>query len=301
MLVQKLFDGPLDVVGDVHGEFQALKALIAALGYSEDGTHKDGRRLVFVGDLTDRGPDSPGVVRFVDQLLEAGLAQCVLGNHDLNILSDLRKYDNGWFFGEKFVFEEHEIPQQLADDDVREQVLRLFRKLPVALERDDLRIVHAYWDQPSVDSIRGESDAVALFEVHKARIKAYNQTNADWDQHDRDLNQQHMNPVRLLTSGPEQRVRTPFVASGKTRYLDRVKWWEDEDAAGPLTIFGHYSLPYEYPRVGSAICCDYAVARRWRERIRPDFVEPYSGRLGAIRVPEMTVVFDDGSEERLAV
>jgi hypothetical protein len=285
------------VVGDVHGEFQALLNLMTALGYSDDGTHQDGRRLVFVGGLTDRGPDSPGVVRFVDRMLEAGLAQCVLGNHDLNILSGLRKYDNGWFFGEKFIFEGHEIVQQLADDVVRAQTLELFRKLPVALERDDLRIVHAYWDQPSVDSIRGESDAVALFEFHKARIKAHNQTNPDWDCHDRDLNQQLLNPVRLLTSGPEQKAQTPFVASGRTRYLKRVKWWENQAAAGPVTMFGHYSLPYGYPRVGSAICCDYAVAGRWRERIRPDFVEPYVGRLAAVRVPEMRVVFDDGSEE----
>lgn len=61
-LVQPLFDGPLDIVGDIHGEIDALRSLIRHLGYDDDGTHPDCRRLVFVGDLTDRGPDSPAVV-----------------------------------------------------------------------------------------------------------------------------------------------------------------------------------------------------------------------------------------------
>ena len=51
-LVQPLFDGPLDVVGDVHGEIDALRSLLSHLGYSHDGReHPNHRRLVFVGDL----------------------------------------------------------------------------------------------------------------------------------------------------------------------------------------------------------------------------------------------------------
>ena len=65
MLVEKLSDGPLDIVGDVHGELTALISLLNVLGYSADGVHPDGRKLVFVGDLTDRGPDSPGVINSV--------------------------------------------------------------------------------------------------------------------------------------------------------------------------------------------------------------------------------------------
>lgn len=56
-LVQPLFDVPLDVVGDVHGEIEVLRSLIHQLGYDNAGKHPDGRRLVFLGDLTDRGPD----------------------------------------------------------------------------------------------------------------------------------------------------------------------------------------------------------------------------------------------------
>ena len=120
-LIQPLFDGPLDIVGDVHGEIDALGALLARLGYAEDGSHPQQRRLVFVGDLTDRGPDSPAVVEKVQGLVESGRAQCVLGNHDLNILLGHRKHGNHWFFGEPWALGEspEPIPAVLADDSIR--------------------------------------------------------------------------------------------------------------------------------------------------------------------------------------
>ena len=62
-MCQALFEGPVDVVGDVHGEFEALDQLLDVLGYhAENGwKHPEGRRLVFVGDLVDRGPNSPSL------------------------------------------------------------------------------------------------------------------------------------------------------------------------------------------------------------------------------------------------
>ena len=68
-LVRTLFAGPLDIVGDVHGEIDALRTLLGHLGYAEDGSHPENRRLVFLGDLTDRGPDSPAVIDLVKQSL----------------------------------------------------------------------------------------------------------------------------------------------------------------------------------------------------------------------------------------
>jgi hypothetical protein len=79
-LVQPLFEGPLDIVGDVHGEIDLLRALMRHWGYSEDGHHPDDPRLIFEGDLTDRGPDRPAVVDLVQQLIVAGRAQWVLGS-----------------------------------------------------------------------------------------------------------------------------------------------------------------------------------------------------------------------------
>ncbi|MFJ8691580.1 polynucleotide kinase-phosphatase [Streptomyces roseolilacinus] len=73
--------GPFDIVGDVHGCAAELEALLAKLGYV-DGRHPGGRTAVFVGDLVDRGPDSPGVLRRVMGMVESGDALCVPGNHE---------------------------------------------------------------------------------------------------------------------------------------------------------------------------------------------------------------------------
>ncbi|MER6468018.1 polynucleotide kinase-phosphatase [Streptomyces collinus] len=73
--------GPFDIIGDVHGCSAELEALLTALGYA-DGVHPDGRTAVFVGDLVDRGPDTPGVLRRVMSMVEDGHALCVPGNHE---------------------------------------------------------------------------------------------------------------------------------------------------------------------------------------------------------------------------
>ncbi|MFJ3821713.1 polynucleotide kinase-phosphatase [Streptomyces nodosus] len=73
--------GPFDIIGDVHGCSAELEALLGKLGYV-DGTHPEGRTAVFVGDLVDRGPDSPGVLRRVMSMVASGDALCVPGNHE---------------------------------------------------------------------------------------------------------------------------------------------------------------------------------------------------------------------------
>ncbi|MGW4823280.1 polynucleotide kinase-phosphatase [Streptomyces sp. NPDC004227] len=73
--------GPFDIIGDIHGCSAELESLLAKLGYT-DGAHPEGRTAVFVGDLVDRGPDSPGVLRRVMSMAEAGNALCVPGNHE---------------------------------------------------------------------------------------------------------------------------------------------------------------------------------------------------------------------------
>jgi protein phosphatase len=90
--------GPFDVIGDVHGCRAELELLLVELGYhiSRDsagravGAHHDDRRAVFVGDLVDRGPDTPGVLRLVMGMVAAGGAFCVPGNHENKLLRALR-------------------------------------------------------------------------------------------------------------------------------------------------------------------------------------------------------------------
>jgi protein phosphatase len=94
--------GPFDVVGDVHGCRTELEELLTELGYAlrrdgegraVDAEHPAGRRAVFVGDLVDRGPDSPGVLRLVMGMVAAGHALCVPGNHEHKLVRALRGRD----------------------------------------------------------------------------------------------------------------------------------------------------------------------------------------------------------------
>lgn len=83
--------GPFDIIGDIHGCRSELESLLDRLGYDlERARHPGGRKLVFLGDLVDRGPDIPGVLRIVMKLVEAGAALCVPGNHELKLLKKLR-------------------------------------------------------------------------------------------------------------------------------------------------------------------------------------------------------------------
>ncbi len=85
--------GPFDLIGDVHGCLPELLTLLSGLEYRVDDrlevTPPTGRTLVFLGDLTDRGPDSPGVLRLVIGMVRAGTALCVQGNHDAKLLRAL--------------------------------------------------------------------------------------------------------------------------------------------------------------------------------------------------------------------
>ncbi|SMB88373.1 polynucleotide kinase-phosphatase [Deinococcus hopiensis] len=82
---RKELTGPFDFIGDVHGCLPELRALLTRLGYTVEGdaaTPPPGRTAVFVGDLVDRGPDSAGALRLAMNMVRAGAALCVPGNHD---------------------------------------------------------------------------------------------------------------------------------------------------------------------------------------------------------------------------
>jgi protein phosphatase len=84
--------GPFDCIGDVHGCHDELVALLGELGYS-GGRHPQGRTAVFLGDLVDRGPATPAVLRLVMDMVAKGSALCVPGNHDVKLVRALRGRD----------------------------------------------------------------------------------------------------------------------------------------------------------------------------------------------------------------
>lgn len=260
--------GSLDIVGDVHGELEALHTLLQHMGYDADGQHRDGRHLVFVGDLCDRGPDSPGVIELVQRLCSAGQAQCVLGNHELSVLRGAAKPGNGWFFAENHDHRNGKFPHgRGASADQRELFPQFLAGLPLALSRDDLRVVHAAWHPASLTALAADARSQSLTDIYREygrRSEQWAQESAlkhaagaeykDWVKH---LDDEHANvpllqaigrmdehfqmsnPVRVLTSGVERLADRTFYASGKWRMVERVAWWNDYHDPTPV-IFGHY-------------------------------------------------------------
>lgn len=94
---RKAEHGPFDIIGDVHGCFDELLELMRKLGYAVNLEGEryvvhppDGRKAVFVGDLVDRGPGTPQVLRLVAGMVETGQAFCVPGNHDVKLVKALK-------------------------------------------------------------------------------------------------------------------------------------------------------------------------------------------------------------------
>jgi protein phosphatase len=101
---KKTEPGPFDIIGDIHGCYDELVALLNKLGYGSAQTEESssqspnfippaGRKAVFLGDLVDRGPNAPAVLRLVMQMVVQGRAFCVPGNHDIKLLRKLRGRD----------------------------------------------------------------------------------------------------------------------------------------------------------------------------------------------------------------
>ena len=325
--VQRLFDGPIDVFGDIHGEIGALTDLLCRLGYDGDGNHPEGYRAVFLGDLIDRGPDSIAVVKLVKQWVEAGKAQCIMGNHELNILrtnpiKPKMKHGNHWFYGkpEGLIRGSDAIHfQRLASPSIRQEFTAFFRTLPLALEREDLQVVHACWHQKSVDLLKAYDDDV---------VNVYHQFADSIDRQNReepnpllaDLRKQNDNPIKVLTSGLEEKAKKTYFAGGIERRLTRTAWWRTYK--GKPTIIGHYwrrikpnamppdkkhapnifenDPPFEWLN-NRVMCIDYSVGGRFTERHAGLAPGALSLHLCALRVHNSgwRLQFDDGRSVRL--
>lgn len=139
--------GPFDIIGDIHGCADELFELLDRLGYHEttiEGqttlVHPEGRRAVFLGDLVDRGPNTPAVLRTVMGMVAAGSALCVPGNHDTRLVRKLRGRD---------VQLTHGLPETLAQlehepDEFKQQAAAFLDKLVSHYVLDDGKLVVAH-------------------------------------------------------------------------------------------------------------------------------------------------------------
>ena len=142
--------GPFDIIGDIHGCFDELWELLGRLGYDitrREGDeprfvarHSQGRKVVFVGDLVDRGPKVVETLRLAMDMVRDGVALCVPGNHDVKLLRKLRGHDVRISHGLAKTLEQLE-PESRS---FRERVLRFLDDLVSHYVLDDGKLVVAH-------------------------------------------------------------------------------------------------------------------------------------------------------------
>ncbi len=143
--------GPFDIIGDVHGCFDELVELLSKLGYTVDtefggpGSHPEGRRVVFLGDLVDRGPQTPAVLKLVMSMVRGGTALCVPGNHDMKLMKKLKGRDVRITHGLKESLEQLE----RESDDFKKDLIQFLDGLVshFVLDEGNLVVAHAGMNQ----------------------------------------------------------------------------------------------------------------------------------------------------------
>ncbi len=150
--------GPFDIIGDVHGCYEELTRLLGRLGYrlasgGAAAAHPAGRRVIFVGDLVDRGPATPAVLRLAMGMTEAGSALVVAGNHEARLLKALRGRD---------VTVSHGLAETLAQLDgepaeFRDQVAGFLDRMLAHYLLDDGKLVVAHAGLP--EQMHGRASA----------------------------------------------------------------------------------------------------------------------------------------------
>lgn len=251
----------IDVIGDIHGQYETLMKLGVYLGYDvENGwTHREGRVLVFLGDLIDRGDQSLEVAELVLSLVRSGRALCLMGNHEYNLVGYNLAIEKKKRSNEKTVIDLGARHQRWAP------VLEFFRTLPLALDLPALRVIHAVWHQqhyaavaevlrvrPAMadpaDPANTANDALEpTIEWLRRHVSLSTPFDAKGLQQGLPTTKPHGQedlPHEILMKGHEERADATFLDSdGKEREFVRVTWWLKDDVHSShdkVTVFGHY-------------------------------------------------------------
>jgi len=281
-----------DVIGDIHGHAEELRRLLAQLGYEErNGAYSaEQRKAVFVGDFIDRGPAICDALQIARAMVSRDAAHALLGNHEFNALCYHTPNGAGGFLRSHSTKNERQHKgtlDQLVRPDPKEwhSYLQWFKDLPLFLEIEGLRVVHASWDANSIRLVRGRS-------FHDPDFLAAAATK----------DTPEFAAVETLLKGPEIPLpdgRTSPDKEGTERAEMRVAWWQARkrkkqllyaeiavpNAASipetavpaevlsslpsysrrePPVIFGHYWLSADTPQLlqANAACVDYGVATK---------------------------------------
>ncbi|WP_018403509.1 metallophosphoesterase [Marinobacter gelidimuriae] len=155
-----------DLIGDIHGYATELKALLAKMDYQEiDGVwqHPE-RRVIFLGDFVDRGPEQVETVNIAHNMVKNKKALAVMGNHEFNAVAwatpdpkypgeFLRSHDD------KNQDQHQAFLDQVGEgSDLHKSMIRWFKTLPVYLDLPELRVVHACWHPKYLKTVGSLTD-----------------------------------------------------------------------------------------------------------------------------------------------
>lgn len=157
-----------DLIGDIHGHASELKDLLIKMDYrQENGTwvHPEGRKVIFLGDFVDRGPEQIETVNIARNMVENGKALAVMGNHEFNAVAWATEdpKNPGDYLRphiEKNLHQHHAFLDQVGEgSDLHQTMIEWFKTLPVYLELPDLRVVHACWHPEHLATIDRYTDS----------------------------------------------------------------------------------------------------------------------------------------------
>lgn len=232
-----------DIIGDIHGQCQKLEALLRTLGYRESGGawRHPSRQVIFVGDFVDRGPEQVRTVTTVRRMVEAGVAQAVMGNHELNAIAwhTPDPASPGEFLRPRFHPERGPKNRALhrmflaeveAHPNLHAELIDWFLSLPLWLDLPNLRVVHACWHQRFIEWLSPvlRDGRWLTRELMPAAV-----TEPDDFAAKDTPTPSVFKAVECLTKGVEVPLphgRTFVDKDGLTRDRVRIRWW-DTDAA----------------------------------------------------------------------
>jgi hypothetical protein len=227
-----------DLIGDIHGHADELRALLDYLGYRPNAAgimrHEGGRQVIFLGDYVDRGPKIRETLQLVRGMVDGGTALALLGNHEYNALAFWQKDPAGgylrphrpWHIKQHYrTIEEFSTPELFHE---WQDYLAWFRTLPLALELPGLRAVHACWEPRHVAYLRGELPGLRL--TQEFMLRASRRGSPEYK------------ATEVTLKGRE--VRLPqgvsfYDKDGHPRDLMRVRWWQNPATA---PSYAHYYL-----------------------------------------------------------
>ncbi|MFM7085279.1 MAG: metallophosphoesterase [Hyphomicrobium sp.] len=169
---QRGLQAPFDLIGDVHGCALELQDLLNCLGTKVEIVGKgkkrqahllswSGRKIIFVGDLVDRGPATPDVLRIVIALTRAGYAQAVVGNHDIKFVRFLEGHSLSISHG----LEQSVEQMRYESEDFHAEVCMFLKSLPYHLWLDGgaLAVAHAGIKENMLGSTTSETHKFCLY------------------------------------------------------------------------------------------------------------------------------------------